>query len=165
MRLVHETKDHTGITCIMCGKGFPQLCKISVSGTAGALADDVAVPASKVVDIDNAVTTSTQACLHKGIVFGEIGWVERPPDHVVGQILPRNRQSVDVEANVLREVLHLAGPIASAVLGKWRINVVEITCALTPKVSWSSLLPREFNIITVIPTPKSNLVSCQRARS
>lgn len=130
MRLVHETKDHTGIARVMCSKGLPQLCKISVSGTAGALADDVAVPTSKVVDIDDAVATSTQACFHEGIVFGEIGWIERPTDHIAGQILPCNGQSVDVEAIVLREVLHLPGTIVSPILGKWRINVVEVTCAL-----------------------------------
>ena len=73
MRLVHETEDHPGIVGVTCGKGLPQLCKISVSGSAGALADDIAVPASIVVDINDAVATSTQTCLHKSIVFGEIG--------------------------------------------------------------------------------------------
>ena len=85
------------------------------------------------MNINNTVATSTQACLHKGIVFCKIGWVERPIDHVFGQILPRNGQSVDVEAIVLREVLHLAGPIASAVLGKWRISIVGVPCALRQK--------------------------------
>lgn len=130
MRLVHETKDHTGIACVMCGKGLPQLCKVSISRTAGALADDFAVPASIVVDINDAVATGIQACFHEGIVFGEIGWVERSTDHIVGQILPCNGQSVDVEPNVLREMLHLPGTIAPPILGKWRINVIEDACAL-----------------------------------
>lgn len=68
------------------------------------------------MDIYDAVATSTQACLHKGIIFGKVGWVERPTDHVVSKILPSNGQSIDIEAIVFREVLHLAGPIASAVL-------------------------------------------------
>ena len=67
------------------------------------------------MDINDAACASSQARLDKCVVLLEVVLVEGAGKHVVGQELPANRETEDVEAVVVDEVLHLAGTIVTVV--------------------------------------------------
>lgn len=90
-----------------------------------ALADDLPIPTGVVVNIDHTLArmplanllcfhheeshlhSKIQAALHQLVVFPEVGRVKVPTNDIVGEILPTDRQTEDVHAIILFEVLHL----------------------------------------------------------
>ena len=54
--LVHDAEDDFGLAGVFAGKLRPETCKLSI--TWSALTYDFAIPASVVVDIDNAMCSS-----------------------------------------------------------------------------------------------------------
>ena len=71
MGLVHDAHHNIAVVLVLGGQLAPKACKLRVRGPA--LVDDLPVPSSVVVDIDNAVSTSEQASLHQRIVFASVG--------------------------------------------------------------------------------------------
>lgn len=61
--LVHQAHHHLFFGGIFSGQLLPEVCEISVGGTARNT-DDSAVPAGIIVNIDDAVSSSRQATLH-----------------------------------------------------------------------------------------------------
>ena len=83
----------------------PQACQIFVGWAATALANDLAVPAGVVVDVDYAeLGTSVYAALDQPIVGLEIGAVECAAQLVVDEILPGDGQTERIEAVVIDEM-------------------------------------------------------------
>ena len=68
------------------------------------------------MDIDNAVCASVQTSLNESIVFSEIIFVDISTKNVVRQELPSHRQTENVEAIIIDEVLHLSLSIMAIVL-------------------------------------------------
>jgi hypothetical protein len=89
--LVHEAKGNLVVALVLGSNLRPKAGKVSVGGTA--LANDLAVPAGVVVDVDNAESSAGgQAVLDLLVVDEE---------------LPADGDTEGVEAVVLDEVVHL----------------------------------------------------------
>lgn len=55
VRLVHDAKDDVCVVGVLCGKRGPESSELLIGGSGGGLANDVAVPAGIVVDVDDAL--------------------------------------------------------------------------------------------------------------
>ena len=105
-RLVHDAKGDLVVALVLGSNLRPKAGEVSVSGTA--LANDLAVPAGVVVDVDNAERSAGgQAVLDLFVVDGPVGGAEGAADLVVDEELPANGDTEGVEAVVLDEVVHL----------------------------------------------------------
>ena len=105
-RLVHDAKGDLVVALVLGGNLRPKAGEVSVGGTA--LADNLAVPAGVVVDVDNAESgAGGQAVLDLLIVDGPVGGAEGTADLVVDEELPADGDTEGVEAVVLDEVVHL----------------------------------------------------------
>ena len=105
-RLVHDAKGDLVVALVLGGNLRPKAGELSVGGTA--LANDLAVPAGVVVDVDNAEgSAGGQAVLDLLIVDGPVGGAEGAADLVVDEELPADGDTEGVEAVVLDEVVHL----------------------------------------------------------
>lgn len=74
------------------------------------------VPASVVVDVNNAACAGIQASLDKGIVLGEVVLIDIGVENIVRQELPSDGETEDVESVVIDEVLHLTFTVVTIVL-------------------------------------------------
>ena len=61
------------------------------------MADNVSIPASVIMNINYTMCTCTQAGLHQLIILAKVGGVKGAAKVVVDKILPRHRESEDVE--------------------------------------------------------------------
>lgn len=103
--LVHDAKDDVGVVGVLRRERRPQRRELVVGGAA--LADDLAVPARVVVDVDDALGARREAARHEGVVAGEVGGVEVAADDAVGEVLPADGEAEHVEVVARRKVLHL----------------------------------------------------------
>jgi hypothetical protein len=111
--LVHQAKGNVLLRCVLgCDLG-PDIGELRVGWAA--LADDLAVPSGVVVEVEKADGTGGQAALDELIVGCAYGGVEGTSESVAGEMLPADRQTVDVELVVLGEVLHLCNPARTGV--------------------------------------------------
>lgn len=106
--LVHETEGDLWLGSVLGGQLRPERGELGVSDTSTALADNVSVPATVVVDVDDAEIGDSQARGHESIVSGKVGGVEGTTKAVVKEVLPSNGKTEGVEASVSDKVLHLA---------------------------------------------------------
>lgn len=113
--LVHDAEDDVGVVGVLCSKRRPERGKLVVGGTA--LADDLAVPAGVVVDVDDALGSRGEAARHQVVVVGKVGGVEVAADDVVGEVLPADAETKHVQVVAAREVLHLRGTSAARDVG------------------------------------------------
>lgn len=105
-RLVHDAKGNLVVALVLGGNLRPKAGEVSVGGTA--LANDLAVPAGVVVDVDNAEgSAGGQAVLDLLVVDSPVGGAEGAADLVVDEELPADGDTEGVEAIVLDEVVHL----------------------------------------------------------
>ena len=117
-RLVHEAKGDLVVALVLGSNLRPKAGELSVSGTA--LANDLAVPAGVVVDVDNAESSAGgQAVLDLGVVDSPVGGAKGAADRLVDEELPADGDTEGVEAVVRDEVVHLveailAGSLAGA---------------------------------------------------
>jgi hypothetical protein len=87
--LVHDAEYNLGVRLVFRSQLAPETRKIFVGRTATTLADNLAVPAGIIVDVDYAeLGTSVYAALHESIVGLEIGAVECAAQLVVDEVLP-----------------------------------------------------------------------------
>lgn len=107
MRLVHDSIDDAVVSFVAVGELFPSGGERAARWAA--LTDNLTPPASIVVDVDDAVSTSGQTRLDNRVVFvSHEGLVELVGGQVVvDERLPRHRQAKDIEAILLAEVGHL----------------------------------------------------------
>ena len=91
----------------MLGELAPDAGEVVVGGAAG-LADDGAVPARVVVDVEDAEGAGVEAGLHQEVVFAEVGGVESAAEVVVDEVLPGDGEAESVHVVVFDEVGHLA---------------------------------------------------------
>ena len=103
--LVHQAEDDVGLAGVGLGELGPEGGEVVVGGAA--LADDVAVPAGVVVDVDDAVGAGGQAGSHDVVVGGEEVGVERTAEHSVDEVLPADGEAEDIEAVISGEMVHL----------------------------------------------------------
>lgn len=68
------------------------------------------------MDIDYAMCSSLQTCLNELVKLAEICGVKCAAQLVVHQVLPSHWQSEDVETVFFGKMIHLAGPITTAIL-------------------------------------------------
>lgn len=109
-RLVHDAKGDLVVALVLGSNLRPKAGEVSVGGTA--LANDLAVPAGVVVDVDNAKSSACgQAVLDLLVVDGPVGGAEGAADLVVDEELPADGDTEGVEAVVLDEVVHLVKAI------------------------------------------------------
>ena len=85
------------------------------------MTDDLAVPTSICMDLDDAISTSVQASRHKFIEFGEVGCVEIAVGDAIGKICPSYCQTECVEA-IGDEMCHLSRAVLTTVFEKWWLN-------------------------------------------
>ena len=88
MRLVHGAEDDVRLVGVLGRELAPDGVELRVRGAA--LADDAAVPASVVVQVDDAVRARSQAGLHELVVAGEESRVEGAAEGVGDEVLPAN---------------------------------------------------------------------------
>lgn len=62
MGLIHEPEDYFGVAGVFCGELCPERGELVVCWTA--LADDLAVEAREVVNVDCAEGSQAKTCLH-----------------------------------------------------------------------------------------------------
>lgn len=106
VRLVHDAKCHLRGRGVLGGELRPERGELSV-GHAG-LPYDVTVPASVVVDVDDAEGgAGGEAVLHQGVVVAKVGGIEGAAEVVVDEVLPADRKAESVQAVLGHEVLHL----------------------------------------------------------
>lgn len=103
--LVHDAEDDVGVVGVLGGKRRPESGELVVG--RAALADDLAVPAGIVVDVQDALGPGGEAARHQVVVVGEVGGVEVTADDAVGEVLPADAETEHVQVVVAREVLHL----------------------------------------------------------
>lgn len=80
----------------------------------------LSVPASIVMHVNDAARAGSQASLDKRVVLLEVVLVERTSEHVVGEELPADGETEDVETVVVDKVLHLSSAIMTVVLEQRR---------------------------------------------
>lgn len=85
------------------------------------MTDDATVPASVVVDINDAVGTSRETGLHELVVFAKIGGVKVAAQYVGSQILPSDWEPECVHAVGRDEMGHLTGSVGSET-ASWAIG-------------------------------------------
>ena len=73
------------------------------------------VPASIIMNVNDAVRSGLQTGLHESIVFTESSSVKDPAELAVDKILPCHWQPEDVELVFGDKVVHLARPVCAAV--------------------------------------------------
>lgn len=70
--------------------------------------------------INDAACASGQARLNKSIVLLEVIFVNVATHDIVCKELPADRETEDIEAIVVNEVLHLSLTVMAVVLKQWR---------------------------------------------
>lgn len=104
--LVHETKSDPVVVLILGCDLRPKTGKLSVGRTA--LANDRAIPASIVVDVDDAKRSAgVKTALNLGVVGVPVVGVEGATEVVVEEELPADRNAEGVHSRILVEVVHL----------------------------------------------------------
>lgn len=95
-----------------------------------------AVPASIVVDINDACGSGVEAGLHKVVVFREVRVDQRSAKDVVSEELPANRQTEGVETIVLNEMIHLSFAVVAIVFEQWwpSCGCLAVTIGVAAKV-------------------------------
>jgi hypothetical protein len=112
----------------------PELSKYFVAGAA--LADDLGTRTFQtvkhsyhsdkthltivpriVVEVDQTVCTSAQTCFNKHVILGKLGLVEYTSHLVVREILPADRETEQVVAVILDEMLHLTEAVCTCIHG------------------------------------------------
>lgn len=91
-----------------------------------------AIKASVVVHINDARRSSGKAGLHKRIVLDKVVGVKSAAGSgiVVNEELPANRETENVEAIVIDEVLHLAGTVVAIVLSQRRPSTARVAVSV-----------------------------------
>lgn len=108
----------------------PRVGQMLIRHRATRLANDVAIPARVVVQVDDALGAGIQARLHQRIVLGEICGVEVDAELVVRQVLPCDGQAEDVQSEVVPEVLHLPDTVGATILGQGRVDLADVGAAV-----------------------------------
>lgn len=104
-RLVHHAESNLGVALVLGGNLRPDAGELGVGRTA--LADNGAVPAAVVVEVDDTqCSAGIQAALDLLVVGGPVVGVEGAAD-AVDEVLPTDGDTEGVEAVVVDEVLHL----------------------------------------------------------
>ena len=103
--LVHQSENDLFLRGVFLGELGPEAAELVVGRTA--LADDAAVPASVVVQVEDTVCAGGETRLHDVVVGAEETCVKRTSKIVVDEVLPSDRKTKQVESVILRKVLHL----------------------------------------------------------
>ena len=110
VRFVHQPHYNFLLVRILLREFLPQVGEDVRAGTS--LADDLAIPACVVVDVNDTVCSGLEARLHQLIICGEVSFVQLAK-LVVRKILPAYGQAEYIELVDLGKVLHLTRPIPS----------------------------------------------------
>lgn len=104
-RLIHDGESDLRLALVLGRNLRPKAGKVAVRGTA--LANDLAVPAGVVVDVDDAHgSTGIQAALDLLVVCSPVVSLEAATGSV-HEVLPADGNTEGVEAIIVDEVLHL----------------------------------------------------------
>ena len=113
--LVHDTKGNLVVVGVLGSELRPEGAELGVGWAT--LADDLAVPAGVVVDInDTKGSTRIQAASDETVVVGKVGRVKSSTKHVVDEVLPADWETESVKLGVLDEVVHLGGASSSDIV-------------------------------------------------
>ena len=113
-RLVHKAERNLSVALVLGGNLRPDAGELSVSRSA--LANNSAVPAAVVVEVDDAERSAgCQAALNLLIEDSPVGGAEGAADSVVDEVLPADRDTESVETVVLDEVVHLVEAVLAGV--------------------------------------------------
>lgn len=128
--LVHKLEDHAVLVRVLGRQLRPQRDELVVSRTS--LPYNAAVPSRKVVYVDHAVRSGTEASLHKLVVLPGVVGIEVAAELVVDQELPRDGQPEHVKRLVQGgPMLHLPWSIAtSAIAAEGQLRRASRTCAV-----------------------------------
>lgn len=85
----------------------PKTIQLPSSDSTTTLIDNLTIPSSVVVDINDAVSTSSQTVTNKLIVQARVVWIEGTTEIIVDKPLPGDRKTEGVDADGA-EMLHLA---------------------------------------------------------
>lgn len=93
-----------------------------ISDSTTRLPNNLAAPASIIVNINNTISTRGQATLNKLIIHGKIVGIQSAAKDVVHKILPANWEPEHVETMVMGEMVHLPNAICVSLGGQGRGN-------------------------------------------
>ena len=129
MGLVHQTEDDVGLVGVRLRELGPDGDEVVV-GRSTVLANNAAVPAGIVVDVDDAVSAGGEAGLDQTIVVGKECRVKLTAELMGDEVLPAYRKAENVEAVVIGEMLHLTrtyacGTIRAATVTLYQLSVLE----------------------------------------
>ena len=111
MRFVHESHDNVRRSLVLPRQLAPQVPKLLSRGTT--LANNLAVPATVVVDVENAFGARLEATLHQSVEHFEMLLIDGTTGGR-GQVLPADWQPEDVHFVLARETGHLGCAVASS---------------------------------------------------
>lgn len=84
------------------------------------LPNDLAAPASIIVNINNTISTRSQATLDKLIIHGEAVTIQIATKDIVHKVLPANREPEHVETMITSKMVHLSKAICMSLGGQRR---------------------------------------------
>ena len=135
MGLIHQSHNHIPLTLILHRQLSPQPRKITCRRPTWSPNDGI-IPPRIIMNIDNTMRARSQARLDQGIVLCKIGLVKSTAEDVVDEVLPADREAKDVESIALGKMRHLAGAVATTILGEGRIDGGEDAGTLRIAVSY-----------------------------
>jgi hypothetical protein len=111
--LVHQAESDVLLRCVLGRDLGPDIGELVVSWAA--LADDLAVPAGVVVEVNEADGAGGQAALDKLVVGSSDGGVKGTAELASSKMLPADGKTVYVELVILSEMLHLGDSVGTGV--------------------------------------------------
>jgi hypothetical protein len=113
VRLVHQAESDVLLRCVLGRDLGPDIGELVVSWAA--LADDLAVPAGVVMEVNEADGAGSQTAFDKLVVGSSDGGVKGTAQVIGSKMLPADGKTVDVELVILSEMLHLGDSVGTGV--------------------------------------------------
>ena len=111
--LVHQAESDLALRRVLGRDLGPDISELVVGWAA--LADDLAVPAGVVVEVDEADSAGGQAALDELVVGSSDSGIKGTTELVADKVLPSDGKTVDVKLVILGEVLHLSNSVRTGV--------------------------------------------------
>lgn len=113
---VHQGKGDVGAVLVLGCQLRPERGKLGIGDGARRLPDNIAIPASIVVNTDDAKGRDIKAGLHERVVSGEVGAVQCAAKLIVYEVLPPDWQTEGIESVVRDEMVHLVHSSGAGIL-------------------------------------------------
>lgn len=99
---------------------IPHAREVVIGDSTTRLTNDLAAPASIIVDVNNTISTCSQATLDELIIHSEVVTIQIATKDIVHKILPANWEPEHVETMVTSKMVHLPKAICVSLGGQRR---------------------------------------------